>query len=379
MRLSIVDVCPVMEGRTPQQAVRDAIGFAQEAEALGFTRYWLAEHHGAGSVGSQAPEVLIPVIAGETQRIRVGSGAVLLNHYSPLKVAEQFRTLAALFPGRIDLGTGRAFAGPVADVALMRHRTQRRVDDHREQMVELAAWVAQDMPKDHPFATVQVMPDMAEMPMLWLLGSSDASPRLAGLLGLRYVFAGFIAPERAVSAMRSYRQHFEAARSPAGVRSPEAILAVHVICAETRAEAERLAMPVRHMYASLAQGRIGKRLASIETAIGALGSVPPAEQEPWPRFVIGDPDEVRARLLAMAGETGVEEIMVQDMIVPGDARRRSWRLLAEAFDLSGAANYPARPIRIRVRSRALARNPTENGPFHGFSRCKCWTLPAIGR
>ena len=334
MRLSIVDVCPVVEGRTPQQAVRDAIGFAQEAEALGFTRYWLAEHHGAGSVASQAPEVLIPVIAGETQRIRVGSGAVLLNHYSPLKVAEQFRTLAALFPGRIDLGVGRAFAGPVADVALMRHRGQPRVDDHQEQMVELVAWIAQEMPKDHPFATVQVMPDLADMPVLWLLGSSDASPRLAGLLGLRYVFAGFIAPERAARALLSYRQHFRPSSSAAGVPRAEAILAVHVVCAETRAEAERLAMPVRHMYASLAQGRIGNRLASVEGAIGVLGAVPPAEQEPWPRFVIGDPGEVRARLLAMAQETGVEEIMVQDMIVPAEARRRSWALLAEAFGLA---------------------------------------------
>jgi luciferase family oxidoreductase group 1 len=333
MRLSIVDVCPVVDGRNPQDALRDAIRLAQAADSFGFTRYWLAEHHGSGSVASQAPEVLIPVIARETDRIRVGSGAVLLNHYSPLKVAEQFRTLAALFPGRIDLGVGRAFAGPVADVALMRHRTQRRVDDHQEQMVELVGWVAQDMPADHPFATVHVMPDTDDLPMLWLLGSSDASPRLAGLLGLRYVFAGFIAPERAPLAIRSYRQHFRPSESAAGVKAPQPILAVHVVCAETRAEAERLAMPVRQMYAGLAQGRFGKRLATVDQAVAEFGHVPPAEQERWPRFVIGDPGEVRARLLAMAEETGVEEIMIQDMITPTEARMRSWQLLGEAFGL----------------------------------------------
>lgn len=177
--LSIVDICQTPAGGTQSDAFANAVDLARRAEALGYKRYWLAEHHGSAAVASQTPEVLIAHVASATKTIRVGSGAVLLNHYSPLKVTEQFRTLHALHPGRIDLGIGRAFAGPVADVALQRHRDGKRVDDYGDQVFELVSWVTGTMPKDHAFATVEIAPDVPGRPEPLLLGSSQSSPHLA--------------------------------------------------------------------------------------------------------------------------------------------------------------------------------------------------------
>lgn len=334
MKLSIVDIMQVPPEGTPSDAIKNSIDLAKRLDQLGYERFWLAEHHGTTSLASHAPEILIPIIAGATQRIRVGSGAVLLNHYSPFKVAEQFRTLHALFPGRIDLGIGRAYAGPVAEVVLQRHRNSPRVNDYPEQVAELLTWITQEFPApDHPYTRAPILADLKGWPEPWLLGSSQSSPVLAAELGLPYAFAGFISPGGAEQALRNYRNKFKPSESSAGIKEPRAILAMHVVCAETKAEAERLAMPVRAMYSRLAHGEYTMRLPTPEQAIKELGGLIEAEKEPWPRFVIGTPERVRDELIRMAKETHVDEIVIQDIIVSHADRVRSYELLAKAFDL----------------------------------------------
>lgn len=330
MDFGIVDICPTPPDGTQADAFRNSVDLARRAEALGFKRYWLAEHHGSAAVASHAPEILIEHVASATKTIRVGSGAVLLNHYSPLKVAEQFRTLHALHPGRIDLGIGRAFAGPVADIALQRHRDSKRVDDYGAQVFELLSWMTRTMPDGHAFASLDLAPDVPGWPEMLILGSSQSSPYLAAQLGLPYVFAGFISPQGAESALSAYRQNFKPSQV-IGSDKPHAILAVHVVCADTVEEAERLAMPVRHMYATLSTGKIERRLSTTEQAIAYFGNVIHAENDTWPRFVIGDPARVRATLERMIQRTKPDEIVIQDLITDHEGRARSHALIGGLF------------------------------------------------
>lgn len=330
MDISIVDVCPTPPDGNQTDAFANALDLAVRAERLGFKRYWVAEHHGSASTASQAPEIMIAHLAAKTSRIRIGSGAVLLNHYSPYKVAEQFRTLHALHPGRIDLGIGRAFAGPVADLALMRHRDGKRVDDYADQVFELLSWMNNAMPADHPFATLQLAPDVPGTPEALLLGSSQSSPYLAAQLGMPYTFAGFISPDGAETAIANYRARFEPS-AMLGRDAPHTILAIHVVCADTIKEAERQAMPVRHMYAELTQGRIGRRLSTPDEAIASLGGIVSAEENLWPRFVIGDPPRIAAMIGRMIERTRPDELMIQDLITDHAARIRSHELLANLF------------------------------------------------
>lgn len=330
MEISIIDICPTPTDGDQSQAFANAVDLVQRAETLGFKRYWVAEHHGSASTASQAPEILIPHLASSTSTIRIGSGAVLLNHYSPLKVAEQFRTLHALYPGRIDLGIGRAYAGPVADMALQRHRNSPRVDDYPEQVFELLSWINNAMPADHPFSRVAIAPDVPGAPEPLLLGSSQSSPRLAAQLGMPYVFAGFISPDGAVSAINAYRQGFQPS-DLLGLAEPHTILAIHVVCADTTEEAERQAMPVRRMYQQLSEGKFAQRLATPDDAIAHFGSVVRAEDDVWPRFVIGDPARVASMIGRMIEQTRPDELMVQDLITEHSARRRSHELLARIF------------------------------------------------
>lgn len=330
MHLSFVDVCPTPIGGTAHDAFAHAAELAIQAEALGCLRYWIAEHHGSSAIASQAPEILIGHLAAKTDRIRIGSGAVLLNHYSPLKVAEQFRMLHALHPGRIDLGVGRAFAGRVADPALQRHRNSPRVDDYGEQVLELLFWIKNAMPADHPFATVDLAYDVPGAPEMLLLGSSQQSPFLAAQLGLPYTFAGFISPHGAESAIRNYRDNFKPS-SVTGLDQPHVILAMHIVCADTMAEAERQAMTVRHMYDQIGTGMIGPRLAMPDDAIAHFGKVIAAEDDLWPQFVVGDPSRVAAMIGRMVDAVKPDELMVQDLIVDHPARMRSQQLLAGLF------------------------------------------------
>lgn len=345
MQLSIVDISSVPPGQTQVEALRHTVDLAVLADRLGYARYWVAEHHAARPQASYAPEALIPAIAAVTERIRVGSGAVLLNHYSPFKVAETFRQLHALYPGRIDLGIGRATSGQVLDYALQRDRREiahtGAAQDYGEQVAEVVAWLGRGFPAEHPFSqSYPLMPDVAPGPPVWLLGSSPGSAAAAGQLGLPYTFAAFINPAQARTALEAYRNHFAPADALGAPQAPHAMLAVNAVCADTAEEAAYHAMTVRGLYHRLSQGVLGSTHPSPDEAIAEIGQpVPPTPiEERWDtRSITGTPDRVHKLLEAMAAEVGVEEVMVQDMILDQPARRRSYQLLAEAFALTDAA------------------------------------------
>ena len=328
MRLSVLDQSPVPEGLTGADALRNTLDLARSADALGYHRYWVAEHHGGPMLASSSPEVLIAEIAAATSRMRVGSGGVMLPHYSPLKVAETFSVLSALHPGRIDLGLGRApGTDPMTMFALQRDRRQAAPDDFPQQLAELLGYLNDDLPAEHPFRRLAaILPGRPELPETWLLGSSPQSAIWAAELGLPYAFADFINREGAEIAAL-YRQRCE---------SPRLAVGVWAICADSEEEAQRLAASGRMTFRLLRQGRLipvpppEKALRYLEREGVTAGG--------GRRGVVGDPAAVRAGLEQVAADYGAEEVIVVTITHDHLARRRSYELIAEAFALGGAAH-----------------------------------------
>jgi luciferase family oxidoreductase group 1 len=332
MHLSVLDQSPIPEGSSGAVALHNSIDLAQHCERLGYDRYWIAEHHATPGLASPAPEILIAAIAGATKRIRVGSGGIMLPHYSPVKVAEVFSMLAGLYPDRIDLGLGRA---PGSDqrtaFALQRDRRQRSPDDFRDQLEELLAYLWDRIPEQHPFAKLAVtMPGKPNAPQPWLLGSSPDSGDWAARLGLPYAFADFINPAGAPYAKR-YQQLFE----PAG-KIPEARVGVAVwsICAETDEEAQHLASSGKMMLSMLHRGQLiavppPEKAAQWLASEGASG--PPRGR----RMIVGSPKTVRTGIEAVAREYDAQEVFVVNLMYDHAARKRSYELTARAFDLRG--------------------------------------------
>lgn len=338
-RISVLDQSPVAEGSTGADALRNTLDLARLADDLGYHRYWLAEHHGGPSLAGPSPEVLIGPVAAATSRIRVGSGGVMLPHYSPLKVAESFSVLAGLYPGRIDLGIGRA-AGtdPMTTFALQRDRRQAAPDDFHEQLAELLAHYEGGFPDDHPFARLgRVLPGRPEQPEVWLLGSSPQSAIWAAQLGLPYAFADFINPGgEEVAAL--YRERFQPGRTEA----PRVAVAAWAIAADTHEEAQRLASSSRMSFTLLRRGRLIP-IPPPETALRFLEEGKgPAQGR---RGVLGTPEEVRAGLEVVADSYGAEEAIVVTITYDHAARRRSYELIAGAFGLSGAGAAAASSAR----------------------------------
>ena len=334
MKLSIIDQSPVSAGATPADALRHTIELARLADRLGYTRYWIAEHHDIPALASPAPEVLIARLTGETSRIRLGSGGIMLPHYSPLKVAEVFRMLHALAPDRIDLGVGRApGGGPLAAFALRRERNEGPIpDDFGDQLVELLAFLHHEFRPQHPFSRIGVTPDMPGAPDLWLLGSSLWSAAAAAELGLPYAFAHFITPEPAPAALAHYHERFKPSRY---LQAPRAIAAVGSVCAESDSEAERLASSVRLVRRRIRTGERGL-VPTVEEALRELG---PEAVEPtvgpngWPAYFVGSPASLKERLTALAEAWRLDEIMIVTIVHDHRARLRSYELLAQAFGL----------------------------------------------
>jgi luciferase family oxidoreductase group 1 len=305
---------------------------ARLADRLGYHRYWVAEHHGGPMLAGPSPEALIGPIAAATSRIRVGSGGVMLPHYSPLKVAETFSVLAGLFPGRIDLGLGRA-AGtdPMTTFALQRDRRQASLDDFPQQLAELLGYLDDRLPADHPFARLaKTLPGLPERPEPWLLGSSQQSALWAAELGLPYAFADFINPKGAEIA-RLYRERF--AEHEHADRSPRTAVAVWVICAEDEEQARRLAASGRMTFTLLRRGQ----LIAVPPPEEALKFLERDDRSGQPRSerraVLGSPASVRAQLEEVVASYGAQEAIVVSITYEHEARRRSYELLAEAFEL----------------------------------------------
>jgi luciferase family oxidoreductase group 1 len=337
VKLSVIDQSPVSSGSTPADALRNTIELAKLADQLGYARYWIAEHHAIPALASPAPEVLLARLGAETSRIRLGSGGVMLPHYSPLKVAENFRVLHALYPDRIDLGIGRAPGGtPLDTFALWRDREHYPPpDDFGRQLPELLAFLNHEFPPNHPFSQIKVSPEMPGCPEVWLLGSSMWSASAAAQLGLPYAFAHFIEPKPARSAIEYYRANFLATRST--VRVPHAMLALGVVCAETQEEAERLILSARLFRRRIRQNDV-RPIPTIEDAIRELGpKLEPIAADTiseFPRYVVGTPDRVRDQLTLIADELRIQELMVVTIVHDHAARMRSYELLARAFELT---------------------------------------------
>jgi luciferase family oxidoreductase group 1 len=346
LRLSVLDQSPIRTGQTPTEAIRETLQLAHAADRLGYHRYWLAEHHSTPGLADAAPEILIGAVAAETRRIRVGSGGVMLTHYSPLKVAEQFRMLETLHPGRIDLGIGRA-PGSDGRTALALRRgaesargpgapdpwAESEVARFPDQVGDLIGFLTDALPAEHRFASIHAMPAGEGVPEIWLLGSTDASAACAAHFGTAFSFAHFINAEGGAEVTRAYARAF---RPSPTLAAPRASVAVFAVCADTEAEAERLSRSRDLFIVRLYTGRTGP-----------YPSVDEAERYPYSprelaiveharrRTVAGTPEQVRERLLALAAEYGVDELVVVTITHDPKARLRSYELLAEAFELRG--------------------------------------------
>jgi luciferase family oxidoreductase group 1 len=329
LRISVLDQSPIAEDGSGATALRNTVDLARLTDELGFSRYWVAEHHGIPMLASAAPEILIAEIASVTARIRVGSGGVMLPHYSPLKVAETFSILGGLHGDRVDLGIGRA---PGSDretmFALQRDRRQVSPDDFPEQLAELLAYFEDDFPADHPFARLAALPGAPGRPDVWLLGSSPQSAIWAGELGLPYSVADFINPGAAENA-RLYRERFQASRRRS---RPEVTVCVSAICADTDEEARRLASSQRMAITLLRRGRL-IAVPAVEKALAFLENERDGDVAAGRRVVVGSPQAVRSGLEEVAAEYGADEVLVVTITHDHAARRRSYELIAEAFGL----------------------------------------------
>jgi len=332
VELSVLDQCPVPSGSSAAEAVAASVALAVAAEELGYRRYWVAEHHNTPSLASASPEVVVAAVAARTTSIRVGSGGVLLSHYSPLKVAETFRLLDALFPGRIDLGVGRTpGTDPVTEAALQ-YRPGALGDEHfAQKLVDLLGFLDGNLEPDHPYASVLAQPAGDGGPDVWVLGSSSNGAAAAAYLGLPFAFAHFITDRFGPQILHSYRSGFSAS---ARLAEPRAAVAVSVTCADTDAEADRLATSVDLWRLRPEGAERGPLLPPQEAAEVALSELDRARvAQHRAAMVVGDPARVRARLVELAESFGVDELVVLTVCHDPAARLRSYRLLAEAFAL----------------------------------------------
>lgn len=334
MRLSVLDQSPVIAGHSARDALAATIELAQAADALGYTRYWCAEHHGLHGVCNPAPEVMLARLGSVTRRIRLGSGGVMLPYYSPFKVAEQFRMLEALFPGRIDLGVGRAPGGDMRTAQAVAMGDYDRGAQFAEQVRDLCWLLAGEVPPDHLAEGVLLQPQIDTRPEIWVLGSSDYGGALAAQLGVRFAFAHFINAHGGHAVARHYRDHF----TPGYETQPYSAAAVFVICADTGAEAAALERAVDLRRLQMAYG-VNAPIPSLAQAAGHE----PTERDRLiiarerPRTICGTPEQVSERMLALREQFAADELVVLSVAASYAARLRTYELLAQAFALQDGA------------------------------------------
>lgn len=343
LKISVLDQSVACVGRPQDESIRHSVALAERCEALGFHRFWVSEHHNIPAIVGSAPEVLMAAVAARTQRIRIGSAGIMLPHYAPYKVAEQFRVLDALAPGRIDLGVGRAPGGDLRTARLLNPHASAG-DDFPRQVQELQAWISgQGMPPGHPAQGVQAFPLAASQPALWMLGSSDYGAQLAAHLGLPYAFAWFITDgQGAQQALDLYRATFRAGV----IERPQATLCVWALAAETEAEAWYLFRSRERARIDRLSGPLGPLLPPHQ----ALRDYTPAEQmqaeDLRRRSFVGTAQQVKDQLTTLAQDLALDEIVVITWTWDPAAQRRSYELLAQAFELGAQAQaMPGATIR----------------------------------
>ncbi|WP_430479452.1 LLM class flavin-dependent oxidoreductase [Streptomyces sp. P11-1] len=345
--LSVLDLVTVGQGRTASQALRTGVEIAKLAEGRGFHRYWVAEHHSMPGVASSSPAVLLAHIAAHTDRIRLGSGGVMLPNHAPLVIAEQFGTLEAMAPGRIDLGLGRAPGTDGATAAALRRsdRLNEGADDFPQQLSELIRFLDDDFPDGHPYARIHAVPgpvqatapggvQSAHRPPVWLLGSSGFSARLAGTLGLPFAFAHHFSARNTIPALDLYRSSF---RPSAVLAAPYALIGVSALAADEEAEARRQVLTGALSMVRLRTGRPGLIPSPEEAAAYDFSPMEREFVDGWLANVVhGTADEVRTGLDDLAKRTGADELMITANAHGGEARLRSYELIADAYGLPGA-------------------------------------------
>jgi luciferase family oxidoreductase group 1 len=331
LRLSVVDQSPIREGGTAADAIHETIELAKATERWGYTRFWLAEHHSTSGFAGSSPEILISRIAAETSQMRIGSGGVMLSHYSPLKVAENFRVLETMTPGRIDLGIGRAPGSDQLTSAALAYGSQIGVEYFGTRVADTLAFLTDTPPATQALSQVRATPKPPGVPQVWMLGSSDQGAALAAQFGLAFSFAHFIAPEGGREIVEQYRRYFRPSRFY-GV--PKASVGVFVLCADTEEEAQRAASSRDLWRLRFEQGRLGP-YPSPEDSL----SYPYTAQDRAminrrkSHSIIGAPEQVKQELTEFAASYDVNELVILTICFDFKARLRSYELLSELFDL----------------------------------------------
>lgn len=329
LKLSVLDQSPISEGSTPMEALKNSARLAAEAERLGYHRIWFAEHHDSSGLASVSPEIMIAHVAAKTSTIHVGSGGVLLPHYSPYKVAENFNLLENLYPGRIDLGIGRAPGGMPGATWALNDGARRDLNDFPRKVRDLIGFLNDQLPEGHQYKTVRATPLAERLPETYLLGSSDGSAGIAADIGTPFMFAHFINPHGGSEVVRSYRANY---RPSEWFPEPKASVCIFVVCAETDEEAERQASTLRYWMLKAAQGK-SVLLPTLEEAEHFVPSEWEREQmkENETRMIVGNPQKVKRELENLAAVYQTDEVMILTNIFDFEAKLRSFRLIAEAF------------------------------------------------
>jgi luciferase family oxidoreductase group 1 len=321
--LSVLDLAPIVEGSTATQSLANSLDLARHAEKLGYNRYWLAEHHNMPGIASAATSVVIAHVAGGTSTIRVGAGGVMLPNHSPLVIAEQFGTLAALHPGRIDLGLGRAPGTDMLTARALRRNLEAGADNFPQDVVELINYFAPATPDQR----VRAVPGEGQNVPVWILGSSTYGAQLAAMLGLPYAFASHFAPAELDRALQIYRERFEPSQF---LDRPYVMLGLNVFAADTDAEARLLFSSLQQAFVAIRTNTRGKLRPPVE---GYYESLEPMARhmldDSLSQAVVGSPDAVRRGVEAFIARTGADELMVTAQIFDHQARKRSYELLAD--------------------------------------------------
>lgn len=331
MKLSVLDQSTISRDSSPEEALANTTELAKLTDSLGYTRFWVAEHHNTNGLASVSPEVLISHIATRTKSIRVGSGGVLLPQYSPLKVAENFRLLEALFPGRIDLGVGRSPGGSKETRLALMDNLERSLDEFPRQLHDLQGFLHNSLPRDHPFRLVKATPRTGSTPPLWVLGLSARGATNAAQMGVGFTFGHFINPAHGVEAMKAYREHFQASET---LTEPQTNVCIFVVCAETEEKAEELAMSQDKWLLNVGKGADTK-VPSVEEVKNRTYQPEDlkAIEENRKRTVIGDPCQVKEELERLSDVYQTDEFMIITNIYDFEEKKRSYELLAKEFNL----------------------------------------------
>ncbi|MDQ0298144.1 luciferase family oxidoreductase group 1 [Salibacterium salarium] len=331
MKLSILDQSPISKGSTPQQALKQTKELAQYAESFGYTRFWVAEHHSTSGLASSSPEVLISHVASNTEQIRIGSGGVLLPQYSPYKVAENFKLLEALFPGRIDLGVGRSPGGGQTIRLALTDGVKKNLIEFPRQLSDLQGFLDGTLPKDHPYSSIKTAPLIHSLPQTWVLGLSARGAKHAATNSAGFTYGHFINPNHGEEAVEKYVSHFQPSeRMP----YPHITACVFVVCAEIEEEAEELALSQDLWLLAVEKGRSTK-IPSVEEAKQTVLSEEEKQRvrENRKRAIIGTPNQVKQELQRLSERYQTDEIMVITNIYDFKKKVDSYKLLASAFEL----------------------------------------------